>query len=361
MVLNHWRAEISTPALIVDYDILQRNIKNMAEFARKNHIALRPHVKTHKCPNIAHMQLEAGAEGICVAKVSEAEVFAANGFKDILIANELVSPEKIQRLLELNKSTRTMVAVDAKENIEDLNKFASKADQELEVLIDVNVGLNRTGVEPSAPALELAKLIEQSSHLTLLGLQAYEGHLTYLKDFNQKEERTNACMKRTVETKELIEREGIACPVITAAGSGTYMITGKYPGITEIQPGTYVFNDHHIHSVVPELEIALTVLTTINNTPTKGMITLDMGQKSIINDMGSPLFKGYGKKIKAMVLTEEHCQCTHGPKLEFNLGDKLEAIPAHVCPTVNLYDFFYVIQKGEIIDKWPISARGMRE
>jgi D-serine deaminase-like pyridoxal phosphate-dependent protein len=356
-----WKSEISTPALIVDYEILAKNIKNMAHFAKENKIKLKPHVKTHKCPLIAHMQLEAGAQGICVAKISEAEVFAASGIKDILITNEIISPEKIQRLLKLNQYTKTMVCVDSKKNIEDLERFANKLNQKIEILIDLNVGLNRTGVAPGEPALTLAKLIAQSPHLKLHGLQVYEGHLTYIKDFSQKEAQTHACMKQAIETKELFLTNGIECETITAGGSGTYMITGKFPGITEIQPGTYVFNDHHIHSVVPDLEIALTVLTTVNNKPTKGIITLDMGSKSISNDMGDPLFKGYDKKIKVMALTEEHCQCTYGSKLEFNIGDKLEAIPAHVCPTVNLYDFFYILKDGEVIGKWQISARGMRE
>jgi len=358
---SSWLNQISTPALVVDYEILRRNIQYMAKFAADCGVKLRPHVKTHKCSKIAHMQLEAGAEGICVAKLSEAEVFAVSGIKDILIANEIISPDKIQRLLKLNQYTKTKVAVDSKTNIEDLNRFASKTDQVLDVLIDLNVGLNRTGVLPGEPALELAQLISQSPHLKLRGLQAYEGQLTYIKNFEQKEEQTKAIMKTVVETKELIENNGIACETISAGGSGTFMITGKYPGITEIQPGTYVFNDHHINSYVPELEIALTVLTTVNNMPAKEIVTLDMGSKSISSDMGMPLFKGYGKSMKVLALTEEHCQCTYGPSRKFKLGEKIEAIPAHVCTTVNLYDYFYVIKDGELIGKWDILARGMRE
>ncbi len=356
-----WKKQISTPALVVDYDILCKNIKYMAEFAKETGVRLRPHVKTHKCPKIATMQLSAGAEGICVAKVSEAEVFAANGVKDILVANEIIGPEKIERLLALQKSARTMVCVDSLKNVAQLNELASARDQRLDLFIDLNVGLNRTGVQPGEPALELAEKIETSSHLTLHGIQAYEGHLTYIKDFAQKEQQTNACMKLAVDTKHLIENYGIACPELSVGGSGTFMISGTYLGVTEIQPGTYVFNDHHIHAVVPELEIAATILATINNIPAKGIITLDMGSKSISNDMGDPRFKGYGRKLKVMALTEEHCQCTHGSKLEFELGDKLEGIPAHICPTVNLYDFLYVVQNGEVIDKWAITARGMRE
>ncbi len=358
---SSWQNKVSTPALIVDYEILQKNIKYMAKFAAECGVKLRPHIKTHKCPKIAHMQLEAGAEGVCVAKVSEAEVFAASGIKDILIANEIISPEKIQRLLNLNKYTKTMVAVDSKKNVEDLNKFAGKNKVILEVLIDINVGLNRTGLLPGAPALELAQLIAQSPQLRLCGLQAYEGQLTYIKNFEQKEEQAKVIMKTVVETKELIENNGISCETISAGGSGTFMITGKYSGITEIQPGTYVFNDHHINSFVPDLEIALTVLTTVNNMPAKEIVTLDMGSKSISSDMGMPLFKGYGKSMKVLALTEEHCQCTYGPSCKFKLGEKIEAIPAHVCTTVNLYDYFYVIKDGELIGKWDILARGMRE
>ncbi|MHA1648975.1 MAG: alanine racemase [Candidatus Helarchaeota archaeon] len=167
---ENWMHKISTPALIVDYKTLQRNITYMARFAKENKVKLRPHVKTHKCPLIAHMQLQAGAQGICVAKVSEAEIFAASGIKDILIANEVISPEKIDRLLNLNRYTTTMVAVDSRKNIEDLNHLARKRDQILKVLIDLNVGLNRTGVQPGEPALALAQLISQASHLELEGL-----------------------------------------------------------------------------------------------------------------------------------------------------------------------------------------------
>ncbi|MHA1357674.1 MAG: DSD1 family PLP-dependent enzyme [Candidatus Helarchaeota archaeon] len=356
-----WKRTLSTPALVVDYNILQRNIQYMAHFANEAGVKLRPHVKTHKCPRIAKMQLKAGAQGICVAKVSEAEVFAASGITNILIANEIISPEKIERLLKLQDSARTMVCVDSPKNIIDLNTITRKHNVQLFLYIDLNIGLNRTGVLPGAPALELAKQIEQASHLTLQGLQAYEGHLTYIKDFAQKEARTKACMKSAVDTKILIEDHGIHCPELSVGGSGTFMISGRYSGVTEIQPGTYVFNDHHIHAVVPDLEVAATILATVNNIPAKGIITLDMGSKSISNDMGDPQFKGYGRKLKVMALTEEHCQCTHGPKLEFNLGDKLEAIPAHICPTVNLYDFLYVVQDGELVDRWEITARGMRE
>jgi len=358
---DNWKNQVTTPALIVDYGILQQNIYYMANFAAECGVKLRPHVKTHKCPPVADMQIEAGAEGICVAKVSEAEVFAVNGIKDILITNEIIAPEKILRLLDLNRYTRTRVVVDSKQNIEDLNKLAEGRNQVLEVLIDINVGMNRTGVLPGQAALELAQLIAQSPNLKLCGLQAYEGHLTYIKDFAQKEERTRACMASVVETKELIENEGIICETITAGGSGTFMITAKCPGVTEIQPGTYVYNDHHINSFVPELLIALTVLTTVNNFPAQGIVTLDMGSKSMSSDMGMPLFKGYGKSMKVLALTEEHCQCTYGPKYEFHLGEKIEAIPAHVCTTVNLYDYFYIIDDGELTGRWDILARGKRE
>ena len=354
-----WKEKVSTPALIVDYDILQRNIRKMAEFTKNRGINLRPHVKTHKCPIIAHMQLAAGARGICVAKVSEAEVFAACGVNDILLANEVISPEKIQRVLNLNTFTRTMVIVDTKKNVEDLNQAANKRNVELEVLIDLNVGMDRSGVLPGDAALELAKLIEKSTHLKLHGLQAYEGHLMYIKDFGQKEAQTKACMKNVVETKELIEENGIDCNVITGGGTGTYNITGTYPGVTEIQPGSYIFQDHHYHSLVPDFDIALTILTTVKNKPVKGIITLDMGLKAITIDKGNPEFKGYGRKVRLGALSEEHCQCTCSSKVELNIGDKIEAITAHICTTVNLYDFFHIIQNGEIIGIWDISARGM--
>ncbi|MHA1753864.1 MAG: DSD1 family PLP-dependent enzyme [Candidatus Helarchaeota archaeon] len=347
--------KISTPALIIDKKKLEYNIKLMANFAKENSINLRPHVKTHKCPTIGQMQLKAGANGITVAKVSEAEVFAKNGFDNILIANEIVSEEKIVRMLGLAKSKTIIVAVDSEKNIKDLDRLSQKYNTELNILIDIDVGLGRTGVKPGKPALQLGRLVDKSPFLNLKGLMAYEGHLSFIKEEENRKIETNKCMKLVIDTKELFENEGLDISIISAGGTPTYKYTGKYPGITEIQPGTYVFMDHHYAPIVPEFEIALTILTTVISMPSKRMATLDMGSKSVYLD-GYPKFIE-SNKIKAQLITEEHCQISY-KEIELKIGNKIQAIPPHICPTVNLYDFFTIIENDEIIDRWEISARG---
>lgn len=349
------KEKITTPALVLNKGKLIKNIQTMAKFTKKNKINLRPHVKTHKCPIIGKMQLEAGAMGITVAKLSEAELFADHGFNDILIANEIVSEEKIEKMLALADKITLTVAVDSQKNIRDLDRLSNKLKKDINILVDIDVGLSRTGTKPGVQALELAKLVDNASNLKFKGLMAYEGHLSFIKNEAEKESQTNACMRKIIETKEMIENEGISISIISAGGTPTYKYTGKYPGITEIQPGTYVFMDYHYAPMLPEFEIALMVLTTVMSKPGKRLATLDMGSKSLYNE-AKPKFIGSGK-ISAQVLTEEHCQVTFR-KADLEIGDKIFAIPPHVCPTVNLYDYFTVIEGDEVVDQWQISARG---
>ncbi len=352
-----WHENVSTPALVIDYNKLVKNIETMANFAKENKVYLRPHVKTHKCPKIGQMQLEAGANGICVATIGEAEVFADNGFDDILIANEVVEINKMRRLIEINNKNLVRVCVDSQKNVKDLSELANKSNIKIEVLLDIDVGLGRTGVKSGEPALELANIIKKTPNLELVGLMGYEGHLTYLTDFENKKNQTELCMKMLVDMSDLLNKNGFEINYITAAGSGTYMIAGKYPGITEIQPGTYPFFDEHMSKCVPDFEIALTILATINNQTGKRNFTLDMGSKACSTADGKPIFKDY-RKSKMTLLTEEHGQFKAGKDDSFEIGQKVELIPGHVCPTVNLYDFFNVIKDDKLIDKWEISARG---
>ena len=357
-----WKDDISTPALVIDYYNLKDNIDKMAKFARDNNVNLRPHVKTHKCPEIARMQVEAGAKGICVSKVAEAEVFVEHGFDDILIANQIIGLDKIQRLVNLNKKARVSVAVDSHKNVLDLNDSASRSNVNLEILIDVDVGLGRTGVKTTQDVVEIADMIKNASNLKLIGIMGYEGHLTYLVDEQLRESQTNACMKKLVGIKDLLNEKGHDINYITAAGSGTYMFAAKYPGITEIQPGTYVFWDLHMNNTIPGLfEQAITILAIINNKTKKNAFTLDMGSKSCSIADGLPKFKDNTELLKMRLLTEEHGQFKAKKKIRDNLeiGDKLELIPAHVCPTMNLYDVYYVKKDDKIVDKWKILARGM--
>jgi D-serine deaminase-like pyridoxal phosphate-dependent protein len=354
---KNWKNKIPTPALVLNYDMMQKNIETMARFAKENNVSLRPHVKTHKCPIIGKKQLEAGANGICVARVGEAEIFAQNGFDDILIANEVIELSQIKRLVELNKKSLIRVCVDSEKNVLDLNKLASKKDANLEVLIEVDVGLGRNGVKPGEPALNLANFIKKQPNLKLMGLQGYEGHLTSVIDPELRKKQTNECMKLLINTRDILNNNGFSINYLTVGNTVTYKFSAKYDGITELQTGTYIFNDEHYYRVSPEFDIAVTVLGTVTNIPGKRMYTIDAGLKAVTNDNGNPIFKNY-PKCKIRVMTEEHSIFRASPKDKFEIGQKIELYPSHICTTVNLYDFFTVVRDGEIIAKWEILARG---
>jgi D-serine deaminase-like pyridoxal phosphate-dependent protein len=354
---ENWKDKIPTPALVLNYNIMQKNIELMAKFAKENKVNLRPHLKTAKLPIIAHMILKAGgAKGIAVAKVGEAEVFVQSGIDDVLIANQVIDPDHIRRLVLLNKYTSVKCAVDSRKNILDLSKFATEAKIELEVLLEINLGLGRAGVEPGEPALELAKFIKETPGVKLIGLQGYEGHLTPMMNMEQKELITNDCMEKIIETKNLLNKNGFSIEYISTSGSGTYMYAAKFADITEIQPGTYVFSDEHLYRVNPIFEPAVTVLSTIQNQTGNKEFTIDAGTKAVPIGDGKPIIKGY-PKIKFRVMNEEHTQLK-AIGADFKIGQKIELIPAHVCPTVNLYDYIHVVKNNEYVGRWEILARG---
>ncbi len=355
-----WKENISTPALILNYNIMEQNLQHMANFVKENKINLRQHVKTAKIPLVAHIQQKLAGEyakGIAVAKVGEAEIYAQCGFDDILITNEVILPSQIKRLVLLNKFCLTRACVDSEKNISDLETIASKYHQKLELLIDLDVGFGRCGTQPGEPALKLARKIKEAPHLELVGLQVYEGHLTPMTNLEDKERMTKDCMNLAVQTRDLLNENGFEINYISASGSGTYMFAGKVEGITEIQPGTYVFSDEHVEMVTPIFKPAVTVLGTIQNQTGSRLFTLDSGLKAVPTGDGKPLFKDYPRN-RWRVFTEEHAQFKASPDTDFKIGDKLELIPAHVCITVNLYDFIHVVKEGEYIGTWPILARG---
>lgn len=349
--------QVSTPALIIDHDKMQKNIETMAEFAKENNVRLRPHVKTHKSPIIGKKQLEAGANGICVARVGEAEIFARQGFDDILIANQVIDVNQIKRLVKLNKDSLVRACVDSENNVLDLNKYALNEGIVLEVVIEVDVGLGRNGVKPGEPALNFANLVKKQKGLKIVGLQGYEGHLISVHDNDLRKKQTEECMKLLVDTRDLLNDNGFDIKYLTASNSGTYMFSAKYKGITELQPGTYVFNDEHHFRIVPEFDIAATVLGTITNIPGKRLYTIDVGLKAATNDNGNPVFKDH-PKCRIRVMTEEHSIFRASPNDNFQIGQKIEIVPSHICTTVNLYDHFTVIKDDEIFARWEIEARG---
>lgn len=352
--------EIDTPALLVELDALEYNIKQMASFFDDRQCSLRPHIKTHKTPEIALQQIQAGALGIACAKVSEAEVMANAGIDDILIANQVIGHKKIQRLIAIAQRTKIAVAVDNLENAYQLSSAATVENVKINSLVEVDVGLGRCGVPPGEPAYHLAKAIIDLPGLNFAGIMGYEGHAVMIQDFTQRKMIAEKAMNQLINTKDLIEREEIPVHIISAGGTGTYKITGKYPGVTEVQPGSYVLMDTAYKTIVPEFKYALTVLTTVVSRPRGRIAILDIGLKTLSSDSGAPIVVN-GEDIKFLEPSEEHWNIDIGEGSDLKIGERIQIIPGHVCTTVNLHDKLYGIRKDYVESVWPIAARGLSQ
>ena len=350
--------EIDTPALLLDKAKLTRNIRKMADFAAGGPAKLRPHAKTHKCVEIAQLQLDAGAVGITCAKVGEAEALADGGIFDILIANEIIGPLKIARLVELAKRCTVTVAVDEADNVRKLAAAAAAAGVTLRCYVEVNIGMDRCGVEPGAPALALARQVAAADGLLFCGLQAYEGHLQNLEPFAERRARTEADMRKALAAKEYIEAGGLRIANVSGCGTGTHTITGRLPWMTELQCGSYATMDAQYAAVGgADYEIALTVLVTVISRPRLDTAIVDAGLKAITPEFGDPTLLVPGATW--FDFSEEHGEIKlDGSAQELRVGDKIELIPRHGCTTVNLYDRYHVVKDGVLTDVWKVAARG---
>src|SRR5262245_46756727 len=282
------RPEVPTPALLLDLDRFERNIQRMAAHVQAAGKKLRPHAKTHKCPEIALRQLAAGAIGICVAKVAEAEVMAAAGVHNLLITTEVVGPEKIGRLLKvLERRPETLVVVDHEDNVKELGQAMERAGRVLNVLVDVDVGGRRTGVQPGEPALELGRAVQRQPSLNLRGLQGYAGHCAHVIGFEERRRASRRFMGRLLKTRELYEKERLPVDVVSGGSSGTFNIDSELEGLTELQSGSYCVMDLDYQRIgsargaaYDDFEMALTVLTTVVSVPSDEMAMVDAGLKS---------------------------------------------------------------------------------
>jgi D-serine deaminase-like pyridoxal phosphate-dependent protein len=351
-------AEVDTPALVLDKAKLQRNIRKMADFAAGGPAKLRPHAKTHKCVEIAKLQLEAGAIGITCAKLGEAEALAEGGIPDILIANQIVGPLKIARLVELGKRCTVTVAVDDADNVAKLSAAAVAADAKLRVLVEVNVGMDRCGVEPGEPALALARQVDAAPGLVFAGLQAYAGHLQNVTPFEERAARARADMSKALTAKQHIEAAGLEVTDVSGCGTGTHTVTGRLPWMTELQVGSYATMDAQYASVGgADYENALTVLVTVISRPRADKAIIDAGLKAVTPEFGDPTILVEGATW--LDFSEEHGEVVvAGAAQDLRVGDKIELIPRHGCTTVNLYDKYHVVADGALVDVWKVAARG---
>lgn len=361
--------ELETPALLVREVLLIRNIQDMATFSEQVGIDLRPHIKAHKLPQIAKGQISLGAKGITVAKLSEAEVMMKGGIQDILIANQLIGKDKMKRLMKLMEKAKVTVIVDSVVGAKELNDACEEASKEIQVLIEVNTGLNRCGVLPGQETLILAQDIIKLPHLNFLGIMTHAGHVYGASDRNEVMEIGKAEGEMMVKTAELLRANGIPVEVVSVGSTPTAKMAGMIKGVTEIRPGNYVFHDmiQIGLGVAIKEDCSLSVLSTVISRPTPERIVIDAGSKTLALDQGAHgkssvcgfgTVKGYDDVIIER-LSEEHGILKVKPDCPLQIGDKIEIIPNHACTVVNLFNEMHLIRNEELADTWEIKGRGM--
>ena len=356
-------AAVDTPALILDLDAFERNLARMADAVRGKPVRLRPHAKSHKCAEIATRQMALGAVGVCCQKVSEAEALVAGGVSDVLIANEVVGAGKLDHLAALARKAKLAVCVDAAQNVLDLDAAAARAGVRLDVLVEINVGADRCGVEPGAPALELARAIVASRNLRFAGLQAYHGGAQHLRSVAERRSAIGRAAALARATRELIAKNGIPCATVTGAGTGSFPLELESGVFDELQPGSYIFMDadynrNEVDAAWPRFEQSLFVWTTVMSRPNAARAVVDAGLKASSVDSGMPqVWKLPG--VEFVKASDEHGVLAIAPGVEAPaLGARLLLVPGHCDPTVNLYDWFVCARRGVVEALWPVSARG---
>lgn len=352
-------SELITPAPLVDLDRLEANIARMANFFADKPAQLRPHAKTHRAPAIARMQIAAGAHGITCAKVSMAEAMADGGIADLFIANQVVSPPAIRRLAQLATRARVAVAADDAANVADLSAAALAYGSTLDVLVEVDAGMGRCGTQPGEPTLALAREILRLPGLRLKGLHAYEGHVVQNESRAVRQSETERMLERTIETRDLLRRNGLEVEVITCGGTGTYDISGVYPGVTEHQSGSYVYMDPGYVQKVPGFELAFSLLCTVLSRPAAHKVVTDGGLQVLARDSGTPLVKGRAE-LALRSFSEEHGNflVQEGAVTDLRVGDQVEVHPGHCCACANLHDQVYAVRRGKVEAIFVATARG---
>ena len=360
------RARLPTPALLLDLDAFERNVARMAEHCKVNGLGLRPHAKTHKSVTVAKAQIAAGALGICCAKLGEAEAMAAGGIESILITSPVVTPQGIGRLIALNaKLPDLMVVADNPVNVRALAAAAAEEKRVLKVLVDLDIGLHRTGIRPGEEATELAELLDAAEYLELAGLQAYGGHLMHIQDFAERREKSLAAMKVLGDQRDALRAAGLRCDIVTGGGTGTYNIDPEANVLTELQGGSYIFMDKQYHDVAMgdgasfPFETSLFVQMSVVSNNTRNLATTDAGFKSFSTDAEPPkLVSGAPEGVDYFFFGDEQGGILLPDGASLGLGAALTAMTPHCDPTVNLYDAYHVVRGDVLVDIWPIEARG---
>lgn len=361
------RLSLNTPALLIDHDALTRNIAAMAAFARGAGISLRPHAKTHKSAAIAKLQIEAGALGVCCAKLGEAEALAGDGIESILITSPVVTPQAIKRLAALHaKIADLRLAADNPDNIDALAAALQGADMPLPIVVDIDPGIRRTGVASPEAAVALAARIARHPQLSYAGVQFYCGAQQHIESFA---DRQSAIEDRTAYLQNVIaalKAAGFAPQMITGGGTGTHRLDASLGVLNELQVGSYVFMDRQYRAcdlagegaAQSPFESALLIDATVISANAPSMATIDSGFKALSTDGGTPqIVSGAPESAMFVFMGDEHGALI-APDHPFKLGDRITLTAPHCDPTVNLYDAYHVVRGDTLLDIWPVTARG---
>lgn len=359
---------IDTPAILIDYDIVMKNLCFMQNKANQYHVKLRPHIKTHRMPELAKMQMQEGAYGITVAKVGEAETMAENGLDNIFIANEIVGVSKIERIRALNRKINIRIGVDNEYQIDQLEQVFQEEEKRIEVLIEFEVGENRSGVITDAQLINLAQYIKNKKKVFLKGVFSHEGHSYKAKNVEDCIKVSTESQERTVRAGNILKGLGINIDTISIGATPSLMHTAIIEGITEIRPGTYIFMDVGQGSGINDFsKCAASVLATVISKPTEERVVLDAGAKALTSQNRSEGIcstNGYGlvknsNNIRLSGVFDEHGLIYDKEfRKNIEIGDKIEIIPNHICPTCNLYEKAYLVSNGEVLREISILCRG---
>jgi D-serine deaminase-like pyridoxal phosphate-dependent protein len=360
----HFR-EVPTPALVIDLDILERNVDRMAAYCRQHGLKLRPHTKTHKTLEVARLQMERGATGLTVAKTGEAEVMAGVEGAEILVAYPILGAEKLKRLAALAKGSSLLMALDSETAARELSAAATAQQATVGVLVEFDAGLGRCGLPPGEPCVALARAVEKLPGLKFRGLMTYPGNLSGLEACRREEAKRVAA--RLAETLAAFQVSGMAVETVSGGSTPSAFISHQIPGVTEIRPGTYVYNDlNTFYQEACHLEdCAARVVSTVVSNAVAGRAMIDAGSKTLSSDpLGFGPKTGYGRVMEApdaalFKLNEEHghldiSRSSH----RFRVGEVLTIIPNHVCTCVNMHDEVFLMRNEEVVGLWRVAARG---
>ena len=361
--------ELHTPALVIDLDAFEANLDRMQSHLDDAGIRLRPHTKMHKCPIIARQQVERGAVGVCAAKLAEAEVMCAAGVDNVLITSPLASVDKLERFLALRSAyPGVQLAVDHPETVQHLDRLSAAHGLVVDVYLDIDPAMGRTGIAVGEPALELAKQVVDTGNLRLVGLQMYAGHCMHIEGYEARAKRYRDVMAAGAETRDLLQSAGIDVPVFSGGGTGTYDIEPGLGLVNELQAGSYAFMDIEYRDIgsqrtelFDDFDVSLFVLVTAISQPQSRLITVDAGFKSLASDKMAPEFRDVEGVVYHWGGDEHGIVQLSNPSKNIALGDKLEVLTPHCDPTVNLHDFYFPYRDGMVREVWPITARGLSQ